>query len=180
MIATIKIVLLLLLVLMATITDVRRHKIYNWTMYPGIVLGFILNALEQVSQGETIGAGLVVSLEGFLACGLMMLVCFVFFDVGGGDVKLIAMFGAFLGLPDGIEALLWTFVLSSIVGAAILIWQIGFLRIVSRTVQHLFLVLRARSWIPLTEDERQPLRRWLFLAPSAFAAICIVASDIFG
>ena len=32
------------------------------------------------------------------------------FKVGGGDVKLIAMLGAFLGPEQGITAMLWTFV----------------------------------------------------------------------
>ncbi len=45
-----------------------------------------------------------------------MLVLFVFFRIGGGDVKLLAMLGAFLGLEQGIETLLWTFVLGGAVG----------------------------------------------------------------
>mgnify|MGYP002527868416 CR=1 FL=1 len=173
-------ILLLLLVTVATVTDVARHKIYNWTVYPGIVLGFIANALRTaaVPAGGSVWAGLMFSLEGFLACGLIMLVCFVFFDMGGGDVKLIAMMGAFLGVQQGVEAMLWTFVLGSIVGAVILIWQIGVLRLVSKSFQHILLILRARSWVPLTTEEQLPLKRWLFLAPSALAAIVIVSKDI--
>ena len=38
---------------------------------------------------------------GLAACGLVMLVCFVIFRVGGGDVKLIAMLGAFLDRSKG-------------------------------------------------------------------------------
>lgn len=173
------VILLLGLVAVASFTDVTRHKIYNWNVYPGIVLGFVARGISAVQQGETLWSGLRFSLEGFLACGLIMLVCFVFFDMGGGDVKLIAMIGAFLGLRDGIEAMLWTFVLGSIAGATLLIWRIGVVRMLSKTWQHFLLILRTRSWVPLTDRERRPLRRWLFLAPSAFAAICVVASGLF-
>lgn len=163
--------LLLSLLAIAAVTDVRRHKIYNATTYPGILAGLAVNWVEAGRPG------LEASLAGFAVCFGMMLVCFVLFNIGGGDVKLIGMIGAFLGLEKGVEAMLWTFVLGSIMGAAILIWQIGIGRIVSRTAGHVRLVLRARSWIPLTDEEREPLRRWLFLAPSAFAAVCLVAAD---
>ena len=173
-------ILLLALVMIAVVTDVSRHKIYNWNVYPGIMLGFVVNGIEGIlDEDGTLGTGLSNSLEGFLACGLIMLACFVFFDMGGGDVKLIAMLGAFLGRDKGIEAMLWTFVLGSIGAAIILIWQIGVLRLLSRSFYHVLLILRARSWVPLTDEERQPLKRWLFLAPAAFAAICVVASGLF-
>lgn len=171
--------LLFALVSVAAVTDVWRHKIYNWNVYPGIVAGFLANGLRTAREDGSFGAGLMFSLEGFLACGLIMLVCFVFFDMGGGDVKLIAMMGAFLGLRQGVEAMLWTFVLGSIVGAVILIWQIGAARLISKSFRHVLLILRARSWVPLTAEERQPLKRWLFLAPSALAASILVVSGLF-
>jgi prepilin peptidase CpaA len=166
------IVILLGLLLVATFTDVARYKIYNWTTYPGILAGFAVNLLPWDWPG------LKDSLVGFCVCGTIMLVCFVLFNLGGGDVKLIAMMGAFLGLQQGIEAMLWTFVLGGVLGTAFLIWQIGLVRIISKNVQHILLVLRAKSWVPLTEEEREPLRRRLFLAPSGFAAVCIVAKDL--
>lgn len=169
--ADVSIIVLLALLLIATYTDVARHKIYNWNTYSGIAAGFAIQLYE------TGWPGLQESLAGFAVCGFVMLVCFVWFDMGGGDVKLIAMMGAFLGVRLGIEAMLWTFVLGSIMGMTILIWQIGFLRIISKSYKHLMLVLRARSFVPLSQEERKPLGRWLFLAPNAFVAVCIIARD---
>ncbi len=175
------VIVLLCLLIVATITDVARHTIYNWNTYSGIIAGFVLNACGL----GLIGTGweaLQESLFGFLALGFIMLFCFVWFDVGGGDVKLIAMTGAFLGFEHqgqylGIEAMLWTFVLGAIVGSAILIWQIGFLTIISKTFRHLILMLRAKSWVSLEQEEREPLKRGLFLAPSSLAAVVIVLKD---
>lgn len=163
--------LLIGLLLVATATDVARHRIYNWTTYPGIAAAFAVRTWE---DGVT---GLQDSLVGFLACGFIMLACLVLTDIGGGDVKLIAMMGAFLGVQRGIEAMLWTFVLGGIAGTVILIWQVGAWRLTVKTWQHLVLVVRSRGWIPPTESEREPLRRWLFLAPAGLAAVVVVAHN---
>lgn len=167
------IVVLFCLLFVAAVTDLRRHKIYNWTTYTGMLAALVLNALGWGTRG-TGWASLQDSLAGLIACGFIMLFCFVLFNLGGGDVKLIAMIGAFLGLQQGIEALLWTCVLGGISAVAMLIWQLGFLRIISKTAGHLVLVVRARSWIPLSVEERQPLSRGLYLAPSALVAVGIV------
>ena len=37
-------VVLLVLVLIAAVTDIRRGKIYNWTTYPGMLFALALNA----------------------------------------------------------------------------------------------------------------------------------------
>ena len=162
------IAVLLALLMIAAVTDVARHKIYNWNTYSGIAAGF---ATRWFAEGWT---GLEDGLAGFGACGGIMLVCYVLFHIGGGDVKLMAMIGAFLGMHDGIEAMLWTFVLGSIAAMAYLVWQMGLLRIISKGVQHALVVMRARSWVPLDDEEREPLRRRLHVAPSALVAVCVV------
>ncbi|HUG20285.1 MAG TPA: A24 family peptidase [Planctomycetaceae bacterium] len=159
---------MLALLAVASVTDVREHKIYNWNTYPGIVLGLILN----LAIGGWIG--LQDSAMGFALCGFIMVACFILFNIGGGDVKLISMMGAFLGIQDGIEAMLWTFILGSIMGLAILIWKLGFIHILKKSWEHLRLVFQAKGWIPPTDEERQPMQRWLFLAPAGFAAGCII------
>lgn len=168
--------LLMVFMLVASVTDVKSHKIYNWTVYPGMVVGLVANLWLGGWDGswEHGWDGLRHSGTGFLICGVVMLVCFVFFDVGGGDVKLVAMMGAFLGTDAGIEAMLWTFTIGSIMGMAILIWQLGFIHIVGKTLHHLRLVSMAKGWVPLTEEERKPLGRWLFLAPSGLIAVGVV------
>lgn len=164
------VLLLLLFVLVATVTDVARHRIYNWTTYPGILLGL---AGQFWQSGWN---GLQAGLLGFFVCGLIMLFCFVLFSIGGGDVKLIAMVGAFLGIHQGVEAMLWTFIIGSVFGMAMLIWNQGLAGILGGTLKHLRLVVQARGWLPLTEEERKPLKRWLFLAPAALVAVCIVTA----
>jgi prepilin peptidase CpaA len=107
-----------------------------------------------------------------------MLVSYVLFHVGGGDVKLLAMIGAFLGVEEGIEALLWTFVLGGIAGLALLIWRVGFVKLLTGTCRHLLWSLKIGDWLPLTEEERRDLQRPLYLAPAAVVAVVIVVFDL--
>lgn len=177
---------ILLLVLMAAVTwtDITRHKIYNWTTYSGILtalglngLGDLLLQLGFVSTGQLESLGLISlrqSLFGFLLCGCLMLVCFVFFRIGGGDVKLMAMMGAWLGPMEGLEALLWTFVLGGCAGAILLVWRVGAWRLVARVFRQIVWSLKIFHWSPLTEEEHAQLNAPLFLAPSALAAVIIV------
>ncbi|MDP1798912.1 MAG: A24 family peptidase, partial [Planctomycetaceae bacterium] len=95
--------ILFLLLAIATITDIRSHRIYNWTTYTGLFLAFLLRGLEGGSESAQDGVA------GAIGCGGVMLVCFLLFDLGGGDLKLLTMIGAFLGWQRGFEVLLWTF-----------------------------------------------------------------------
>jgi prepilin peptidase CpaA len=178
-------VVLLGLLAVASVTDVRSHRIYNWTTYPGILAGLGLSGVgailaatggmteEQLADWRWIP--LVDSALGLLGCGGLMLVCFVVFPgIGAADVKLLAMMGTFLGLENGIKAMLWTFILGACLGVIILIWRIGPARFVGLMMRQALWRLRLGQWGPLTDDERKELRTRLFLAPCALAAAVIV------
>jgi len=176
--------LLLGLVLVAAATDVARHRIYNWTTYPGILAALLLNGAGSaaVAMGLIDGArlercgwiGLGESLWGMAVCGLVMLICYVFFKVGGGDVKLMAMLGAFLGTQQGVFAMLWTFVLGACTALIVLVWRVGLLRLAVRALRQVLWTVRLGGWTPLTPDERALLQPPLFLAPSALVAVILV------
>ena len=161
-------VLLLGFALTAAITDIWRQKIYNWTTYPGIVTGLI------VSTFEPNGIGWEDSLLGFVGCGLVMVFCFLSFEMGAGDVKLIAMLAAFLGWYHGLECMLWSFVLGAALGLSILVWKFGVLRLLFRGARQLWWLARYRTWLPLSDDDRAALKPHLYLAPAAFVAVIIV------
>jgi len=177
-------VLLLGFLAVAAATDLVRHRIYNWTTYPGILAALGLNALGAalrwaagVDEAVLRGLGWIgpaASFYGFLICGAVLVVCFVLFKVGGGDVKLIAMLGAFLGPDRGVEAMLWTFVLGACLGLIVLVWRVGPLRLVADVGRHLLWLLRLGRFQPLTPEQRAALQPPLFLAPAALAAAVIV------
>jgi prepilin peptidase CpaA len=164
--------LLLAFTLVAAVTDLLWKKIYNWNTYGGIVAAWAIYAWCGWSP-------LTESAGGLLACGGLMVVCFTIFPgIGGGDVKLMAMLGAWLGWEKGIEALLWTFVLAATFALIGLIWKIGPLVTAGRVVRLLTSRLRLYWFAPLSDDERKALKPPIFIAPSALAAVVIVGFRI--
>src|SRR5215471_11077781 len=139
-------ILLMILVLTAAVTDATQRTIYNWTTYPGILAGLglaVIGALwgwaapASAERWQALIGWLPLgdALAGFLLCGGLMVICFVFFPVGGGDVKLLTMIGALAGLEMGLKILLWTLIFGGCVGLTILIWRIGAVTLVKRTGQ---------------------------------------------
>ena len=115
---------LIVLLFVATVTDIKEHKIYNWTTYTGILVAIFLSLLATYLRNfELISIHVAESLKGFAICAGIMIGCFVLFKVGGGDVKLLAMCGAFLGPQLGVIAILWTFVIGAAMGLTILVWK---------------------------------------------------------
>ena len=165
-------IVVLLLVAIAAWTDLRERKLYNWNTYSGMLIGLAMHALP----GSPIA--LTDSLAGWLACGFLMLLCFVLMPVGGGDVKLLAMIGAGLGLEDGLNALLWTFTLGAISALAAVIWQVGAWTILQGAVHRAALLIRAKGWVPWTTEQKQVLNQWFRLGPCALLAVVITRAGV--
>jgi len=86
----------------AVADDLARRQIANWIPALAFCAGLIL----KTTQGGWRGAG--SSLLGTVAGAAVFLVFYLAGGMGGGDVKLMAGFGAVLGTKLLLEAALWT------------------------------------------------------------------------
>jgi Flp pilus assembly protein protease CpaA len=161
--------LIVLLASIAAWTDCRNRKIYNWLTLPGALLG-------PIGQGLLFGReGVYDSFWGWFAVGgLMVLALVLFANVGGGDVKLMAMLGSLLGLHLGLEVLLWTCTLAVIEAIALILWTLG-----AGGVLHslrIALVTRWKTgvWPEATDDLNAMLSSKMRFAPAALGAVLIV------
>lgn len=89
------------LLLAAAWSDLQRRRIPNAVVFPGALLALLLHTILPAGDGflGTLpgGLGLFGALKG-LACGLAILLpIYLSRGMGAGDVKLMAMVGAFLG-----------------------------------------------------------------------------------
>ena len=78
-------------------TDIKERKIYNKTTITGIALGIIFNSL--LFATPHLESGLLFSIQGIALGLILFFVPFSLGGLGGGDLKLLAMIGAFQGWP---------------------------------------------------------------------------------
>ncbi len=97
-----EVVVAVVLGLAAVIEDLRRREIPNWIPVAALVGGF---ACQVADKGWS---GFGVSALGAVAGFGVFLVFYLLGGMGGGDVKLMAGFGALLGAGRLLEAALWT------------------------------------------------------------------------
>ncbi len=183
----IALLLLAALVITAAITDAARHRIYNWTTYPGMLAGLAFAGLGwawEAAAPESAAAwrpwigwlAMSDALAGFVVCGLLMVVCFVVFPIGGGDVKLLAMVGAMAGLEKGLEVLLWAFIIGGCAGLIVLIWKVGIVTLLTRTAQLAVGVLSLGTVLRVPTQEQEALKLPIFLGPCV--AVALVAAFV--
>jgi leader peptidase (prepilin peptidase)/N-methyltransferase len=106
--------------------DIERQEVPDVLSIPGIFVGVALVALSTLVTGGVIGKALLNSLIGILAGGGSMFLLgflgeliFRKESLGGGDVKLMAMIGAFLGW----KLVLLSFFLAPILGLGIALYM---------------------------------------------------------
>lgn len=113
------ITLLLALLAAAVITDIRHRRIPNRLVVIGLIVGLAGHGLMDG------WGGLAVASLGALAGLACLLPFYVSGGMGAGDVKLMAMCGAFLGPFHVVTAALATLVVGGLLGAGLLALQFG-------------------------------------------------------
>jgi Flp pilus assembly protein protease CpaA len=123
----------------AAVTDVKRHKIYNWTSYSAILWALLINLWAMImSSGEGAlnhayhranalspeflgSVGLGQSLAGAGLCFLITLAGYHLSGRGAGDVKIATAIGALLGIHHGLFAVAYSYIVAAV---AIVVWSI--------------------------------------------------------
>ena len=111
--------------LAASVEDLARRRISNWICAAALVAGVVLHISSEGWKGG------FTALLGAAAGFAVFLVFYLLGGMGGGDVKLMAGFGAVLGVGRLFEAALWTAACGGILAALAI--GFGALRTVLRT-----------------------------------------------
>lgn len=114
-----RLLVLMALLLMAALIDWHSMRIPNWLTGSGAALGLVLSVVSPPS----VHMGFSFALGG-LALGLvLMLPLYLLGVMGAGDVKLMAMTGAYLGVPYTMHAVLFVFVTGGVLALATVLWR---------------------------------------------------------
>lgn len=112
-------ILLIIILLICVITDIKSRKIYNNVIYPGIILAFIIHAA--VSGWD----GFLHSFLGFLIGLGLLLIPYLMRGMGAGDVKLLALVGAFKGGAFVFQTFIFMALLGAVIALAIVLFRRG-------------------------------------------------------
>jgi prepilin peptidase CpaA len=110
---------LLALLIIAAVIDYRTYRIPNWLTLSGAVFGLVYSAINPGVSDQ----GLLWSLGGLAFGFIVMLPMYVLRAMGAGDVKLMAMVGAFLGFNATFHAVLCTFLVGGIASISFAIFH---------------------------------------------------------
>jgi prepilin peptidase CpaA len=97
----------------ASIEDVVRRTISNWFALAALAGGVVCHCLAQGWRG------LPAALAGTAAGFGVFLIFYLLGGMGGGDVKLMAGFGALLGAGRLVEAAFWTALIGGLLALAV-------------------------------------------------------------
>ncbi len=135
---------LVLLLIVAAGSDVRSHRIPNWLVFGGTAFALLYNGLGFAVADNSMSVaflrenGWLVSIEG-LAVGLLALLpLYLLRAMGAGDVKLMAMAGAFLGPWNALLAVLATFLAGGLLALVYVVWT----GTAGQALQNVFVVVR--------------------------------------
>ena len=102
----------------ASVEDIARRRISNWTCLAALAGGLAVHFYDGGWRG--LGSSLLGAAAGFA----VFLVFYCLGGMGGGDVKLMAGFGALLGGASRLlEAALWAAAAGGLLAAAVLAFR---------------------------------------------------------
>jgi len=139
--------------LIATITDLRSQKIYNWLTFPLILSGLVAHAMN-----AGVG-GLLLSGGGFGLGLATMVIPFFMGLMGAGDVKLMAGIGAWLGANTTFTAFLFTCLAGGIYALFVMLRNPDYLKAVLANIYGTFLrymTTKKYDYSPVTTELALP------------------------
>jgi prepilin peptidase CpaA len=98
------------LLIIASISDYRTYRIPNWLTFGGATFALVYKTVIAVSPTTAF----LLAFGGLFLGFLIMLPLYALGVMGAGDVKLMAMVGAFLGVQETFQAVLFAFIVGGI------------------------------------------------------------------
>jgi len=150
----------LIVVAIATVTDLRSRRIPNWLVLPFLIAGFAVSGRQHGLNG------LVSSTEGLVVgAALFGLLCMMG-GMGAGDVKLCGAIGAWVGPSQMLVALVMTGIAGGIIAVSLAVAG-GFAAEMLQGTGDLIFGLRRRGLTPHPEMVlNNPLTRKMPYAPA--------------
>lgn len=169
-----RILVLFALLLIASVNDWRSYRIPNWLTFGG----WLFALLSGVLMARTPSAGAIQALSGLALGFVLLLPCYALGVMGAGDVKLMAMVGAFLGAGAVFQAVLLSFIASGLAALAFALYHRKLMRMLGnvRTAVQGMAVAMVTTPVP---DRSKSIGKLPFaLCISAGTVVQVVAAQL--
>lgn len=120
--------LLIIILVICVATDLKSRKIYNVVTFPGILAGLVLQSMingfpgfEDAALGFAVGMG-------------VLLIPYLLGGMGAGDVKLLALVGAFKGMTFVLLTSVYMALIGGVIALALLLLRKGVTERLKRVV----------------------------------------------
>lgn len=186
--STLPLLLLLVLLGVAVVTDARARRIPNAVVFPGMLAAFALHALLPAGAGlftaPVGGLGILSALGGW-ALGLgLLLPMYALRLMGAGDVKLLAMVGAFVGAGQILTVGLLTLVAGGVLALGFAAWQRNLRRLVANAyymaLHTTYSALAGTVAAPTVPPESASGRLPYAIAIASATAVCVLWLRVHG
>lgn len=127
----IKLIIILMLLLLALVSDLRIYSIKNYITYSFMLIGLALNFAMEGFRG------LAFSLQGIIIPALCLFILYIMRIVGAGDVKLLCAIGAVMGGVFTLYAAICSFICGGFIASGLMLAR----KNASERFNHLFLYL---------------------------------------
>jgi prepilin peptidase CpaA len=171
----IPVVVLIIILTVAVITDILFYRIPNWLTFPSMLFGICYHAYTNGYHG------FILSMAGLLLGICVFIPFYIAAGMGAGDVKLMGVVGVFLGSSGVCVAFLATAIVGGIY-AIILLWLNGVLKetiIRYRLMLTTLLVTWKLTYIPPGGETKRPFMAYgVAIAIGTSIAVAIINCNL--
>lgn len=175
---------LVLIAILATccVTDVRGKRIPNLITLPGMLLALIYHGMTSGPDGLVFNpSGLGFSAAGLAIGFVVMLVPHILGVMGAGDVKLMAMVGAFLGPYLVLDAFLATSLFGGLYALLVLLGRRDYLKRVFAAIRDMIFHFAAfRTFNYVKQDTESALPRLCYGVAIAMGTVAAMVLSAYG
>lgn len=122
--------------------DLFTDKIPNWLIVGGLVIGL---GYEWEIMGSI---GILFWLVGVSVPLVLLFTLFLFRALGAGDIKLLCVFGGFLGGKAILGCIVAAFLAGAMMAVIVMMMNRNFLKRLRYLLEYIYELLRTRKWKP--------------------------------
>lgn len=138
----VKVCIVTVIGILASGFDLFTDKIPNWLIIGGLVIGLGY-------EWEVMGSkGILFWLGGVSVPLVLLFILFLFRALGAGDIKLLCVFGGFIGSKAIFGCIVVAFLAGALMALIVMVMNRSFLKRLRYLLEYIYELFRTRKWKP--------------------------------